>query len=267
MAKSGSDGKLEEAAKAFAAVVEKTGLSNEYSISDSETKAPSGQPEGHARPRATPLPYGAAFEVQRARVLRSAANYTRFVRTLKILLPLSAFAVVAATMMLVLLYDADDTLTLSFTAVEHVDNDLRMVNPRFSGVDDERRPFLVTAVSATQDAADPRIVVLEVLQADMTLGENAWISMSADHGTLDTEAETLVLEGDITLFSDTGYEFHTQQASVFFDQRRVVSNGAVAGQGPLGTLRADGLITEDAGERLRFEGNVRMRIYPPQGRN
>lgn len=205
----------------------------------------------------------AASDEQRARVLRSARAYSRFVRTMKFLLPLSAFAVLAITLLLALFYDADDTLTFSFSSVEQVDNDLRMVNPRFSGLDEENRPFLVTASSAIQDAADPRTVTLETLEADMSLSETTWVNLRAASGHLDTESETLVLEGDISLFTDAGYEFHTQRALVMLSERRVISETEVTGQGPLGSLRADGFEAENAGEILRFTGNVRMRIYPP----
>ncbi len=215
------------------------------------------------RPRPSQMPMGAAFEARRDQTLRHAERYSRFVRTLKILLPIVAFAIFAATLLFVLLYDADDSLTVSFTSVQHVDNDLRMVNPRFSGVDNERRPFLVTADAAIQDAADPRTVTLETIQADMTLGEDAWVSVTAEQGVLNTEAETLVLEGAIDLYSDTGYEFHTDSAVVQFDERSVMSDTAVQAQGPMGTLRADSFAANDAGETLRFDGNVRMLIYPP----
>ena len=219
------------------------------------------------RPRPSQMPIGAAFEARRDQTLAQAERYSRFVRTLKVLLPLVAFAILAATMLFVLLYDADESLTVSFTSVEHVDNDLRMVNPRFSGVDNERRPFLVTAEAAIQDAADPRTVTLETIQADMTLGEEAWVSVSAEQGVLNTEAETLVLEGAIDLYSDTGYEFHTDSAVVQFGERSVLSNSAVQAQGPLGTLRADSFMANDAGETLRFDGNVRMLIYPPDSQS
>jgi len=215
------------------------------------------------RPRKSYTPSSVAFETRRSQTLRHAERYSRIVRTLKILLPLSAFAVVALSLLFVILYDADDSLTVSFTSVQRLDNDLRMVNPRFSGVDNDRRPFLVTATSATQDAADPRTVTLETIQADMTLNEDAWVSVSANQGVLDTETETLVLEGEISVFSDSGYEFHTDTARVRFDDRSVTSETAVNAHGPLGTLRADGFTANDAGDRLRFEGNVRMRIYPP----
>lgn len=215
------------------------------------------------RPRVSYTPSSAAFEERRSQTLRQAERYSRVVRTLKILLPLSAFAVLVASMLFVLLYDADDALTVSFTSVQRLDNDLRMVNPRFSGVDNERRPFLVTATSAIQDAADPRTVTLETIQADMSLSEEAWVSVSANRGVLDTETETLTLEGDISVFSDSGYEFHTQNAQVRFDDRSVAGNAAVNAHGPLGTLSADSFSADGAGDRIRFDGNVRMRIYPP----
>jgi len=237
-------------------------LSSEYSFPESGRAVAATAPAPTGL-RAASLLTGEAYDAHRDQVLRSAETYSRMVRTLKIMLPLSAFAILAATMLFVLLYDADDSLTLSFASVEQVDNDLRMVNPRFSGVDNESRPFLVTATSAIQDADDPRTVTLETLQADMAIGETSWVSLSAETGRLDSEDETLALEGDVSLYTDTGYEFHTDRALVQLEEQRVISQSEVTGQGPLGTLRADAFEAENVGERLLFTGNVRMRIYPP----
>jgi len=236
-------------------------VSSEYFIPDSEDARARGAESSLFR--GAHFEPGSTYEAHRAHVLRSAATYSRFVRMLKIMLPLTAFAIVAATMLFVLLYDADDSLTLSFTSVEQVENDLRMVNPRFSGVDAESRPFLVTASSALQDVSDPRSIMLETLQADIAFSESSWASLSAASGHLNSETETLMLEGNISVFTDAGYEFHTASALVQLDQQRVVSEVEVTGQGPLGTLRADGFVADQAGGRIRFEGNVRMTLYPP----
>ncbi len=213
--------------------------------------------------RYTSFPVGAALEERRSKTLRNAARYTSFVQAAKVMLPVSAFAIVAAMLVFAFVYESDDRLTVSFSNVQQIDNDLRMVNPRFSGVDAARRPFLVTANAAVQDPANPRAVSLEALQADMTLSPTSWVSVNADRGLLDTEAETLVLEGSIDVYSDTGYEFHLERATINLASRAVVTDSPVEGQGPLGTLRADRFMAEDAGQNLRFDGNVRMRIFPP----
>lgn len=229
------------------------------------------KPDAHPAPeqraplprRHTSFPVGAALEERRSKTLRHAARYSNFVRAAKVMLPVSAFAIVAAMLVFAFVYESDDRLTVSFSNVQQIDNDLRMVNPRFSGVDDERRPFLVTATAAVQDPANPRTVTLETLQADMTLSPTSWVSVNANRGVLNTDAETLTLEGAIDVYSDTGYEFHMERAIINLDSRAVVTDSPVAGQGPLGTLRADRFMAEDAGQTLRFDGNVRMRIFPP----
>ncbi len=213
--------------------------------------------------RRTSFAVGAAVEEQRSKTLRHAARYSRFVRAAKIMLPVSAFAIVAAMLVFAFVYESDDRLTVRFSNVQQVDNDLRMVNPQFSGVDAERRPFLVTAEAAIQDPQNLRAVTLQTLQADMALSPTAWVSVNADEGLLDTESETLTLAGSIDVYSDTGYEFHMERATIDFNEHRVETQSPVVGQGPLGTLRADRFIAEDTGQNLRFDGNVRMRIFPP----
>ncbi len=190
-------------------------------------------------------------------------RYSRFVGMMKVFLP-----ALAATLVIVVIawpgaFDQDDGFHLSFSRMQADGADrLSMLNPRYYGTDKENRPFTVTAKEAVQDADDRRQVTLSDLQADMTMTDGTWISMMANEGVYHQSTMTLRLSGAISIFSDQGYEFHASVADVDFADGSARSAAPVNGHGPFGALRADRMRIENRGQRMLFEGNVKMTLNP-----
>ncbi len=190
-------------------------------------------------------------------------RYSRFVGMMKVFLP-----ALAATLVIVVIawpgaFDQDDGFHLSFSKMQADGADrLSMLNPRYYGTDKENRPFTVTAKEAVQDADDSRQVTLSDLQADMTMNDGTWISMMANQGVYHQATMILRLTGAISIFSDRGYEFHASVADVDFSDGSARSARPVSGHGPFGSLRADRMQIEDRGQRMLFEGNVKMTLNP-----
>ena len=200
------------------------------------------------------------FDPQRRRAGAS-PRYNRFVGMMKLLLPLLALGLVVA----VVIWPNEFRDAAGFH-LAYVDNnndgaaELTMLRPRYLGTDARNRPFVVTADRATQDPDDQRLITLVRLQADMAMTDGRWFTVLADHGTYHQQQQVLRLIGGINLFSDQGYEFNAQTVDIDLNKGLAVSNKPVFGQGPFGTLRADRLEIEDFGQRLLFQGNVKMRI-------
>lgn len=190
-------------------------------------------------------------------------RYSRFVGMMKVFLP-----ALAATLVIVVIawpgaFDQDDGFHLSFSQMQADGADrLSMLNPRYYGTDKENRPFTVTAKEAVQDADDNRQVTLSDLQADMTMNDGTWISMMANQGVYHQSTMILQLTGQISIFSDQGYEFHASVADVDFSDGSARSTAPVNGHGPFGSLRADRMRIEERGQRMLFEGNVKMTLNP-----
>lgn len=190
-------------------------------------------------------------------------RYSRFVGMMKVFLP-----ALAATLVIVVIawpgaFDQDDGFHLSFSQMQADGADrLSMLNPRYYGTDKENRPFTVTAKEAVQDADDSRQVTLSDLQADMTMSDGTWISMMANQGVYHQATMILRLTGAISIFSDRGYEFHASVADVDFSDGSARSGQPVSGHGPFGSLRADRMQIENRGQRMLFEGNVKMTLNP-----
>jgi lipopolysaccharide export system protein LptC len=195
--------------------------------------------------------------------VRQTERYTRFVVIAKRGLLVAAAVLLAA----VLAYSLQprqqnsNRLAMSFTRLSIVNNDLAMIQPRLTGVDEEGDPYIVTAEEAIQDRLDARHARLINVQGDVTLKDGAWISGSAPAGVLDAAKKFLTLTGAISVFSDSGNEAHTTAADINMANGMITGTHTVTGQGPLGTFRADRFRIDRDKNLIYLYGNVHMTVY------
>jgi lipopolysaccharide export system protein LptC len=192
------------------------------------------------------------------------ARYSRFVGLMRLLLPLVALLLVVVVIAWPDLYRDSGGFRITFSSMQSSDEGLTMANARYVGRDAKGQPFVVTADTATQDKMDQAQVLLDGLQADLTLADGTWITLSANTGVYSQDEELLDLFGEINIFSDRGYEFHAHTATVDLAAGVVISDNPVDGQGPFGLLKAQGMRIEDKGERMIFNNGVKVTIYPGQ---
>jgi lipopolysaccharide export system protein LptC len=106
--------------------------------------------------------------------------------------------------------------------------------------------------------------LLKKVEADLTFDKNRWMNASAMQGFVDMDKSALTLTGGIAVFSDDGYELHTERANVDLKQGIFHGPGEVTGQGPMGTLRADTFELDRATKQITLHGHVQMTIIPSQ---
>lgn len=193
-------------------------------------------------------------------------RYTRFVSIIKRVLLLAAIALIVAVIAYSLQPRDSDHVSMTFEKLGTIANDLAMVKPRLNGTDSDGNPFVVTADSAVQDGKSSRRAVLNNVEADMTLKNGGWLNANAKRGLLDANKKTVALSGDIAVFSDSGYEIHTTSAHVDLGKGEVIGNAKVTGQGPFGTLRANGFRINRETQEVKLVGNVQMTFYVHQGK-
>jgi len=145
------------------------------------------------------------------------------------------------------------------------DESLRMANPRYTGADDNNRPYAITADSATIDRFDRGRVSLDHLHADLTMEDGSWVSLAAPNGIYWQDAQRLALTGPIEVFSDTGYELHARSARIDMRSGIAESDDAVDGHGPLGILSAHSFRVDRRAKQMSFGGGVKLTIFTPSG--
>lgn len=185
-----------------------------------------------------------------------------FVGAMKIALPLAAVVVVGVLVAWPQIFRQEGFFRLGFSEAAVEQGAPTAVNVRFHGLDRHNRPYRVLADTATQDPADRSRTFLAKPSADVASGAGGWLIIGAKSGVYREDVRTLGLSGDITVFSDQGYEFHAITAAVDMAASTVSSDDKVWGQGPFGMLHANGLRVFDGGDRIRFTNGVRVTLWP-----
>jgi lipopolysaccharide export system protein LptC len=194
------------------------------------------------------------------------SSYSAFVLAMKILLPVLAIILLVSVFVSSTTFNSRPEIVIEVREIDALNDDLRMVSPRITGVDRRGRPYVVTADTATQEVDNPEKIYLENIEADLMLDEGGnWLSVSSRYGTLQSDAETLDLREEISVFSADGYEFHAQTANMNFRTGSLTSDQPVYGQGPVGTINANGVETSNDGEKIKFTGGVRVVVFYKAG--
>jgi len=134
---------------------------------------------------------------------------------------------------------------------------VRVVAPRYQGLDERNRPYTVTADLALQ-AGEDRTVALERPRADILLAGGGWALLEAREGRYDRDRNRLDLAGAVTLWNDDGTMLVTDGAEVDLAEGAARGDRPVRAQGPFGTLSADGFRLRDRGAVVVFTGRARV---------
>ena len=192
-------------------------------------------------------------------------SYSGFVQIAKIMLPVTAVGLIALVILWPHLRTEDLRFRIGFAAIQsNVDGDPNLLNPRYVGTDEDNQPFAVTADIAKKldgEGMDVRIG-LELPKADTTLKDGTWLVLTAENGIYARSDKTLDLAGSVNLFHDSGYEFRTEKATVDLSQGLASGDVPVKGQGPFGTLHAEGFRLLNKGRTIVFTGKSRMLLQP-----
>ncbi len=202
------------------------------------------------------------YGVGRPTVARATARYGNLMRWLKLGLPSVAAILIGVVAIWPQINPRNDRIPLGFASVSKDEIDqLRMVRPRYTGIDARNQPYALTADSATQVGKGTNLVELEQPKADITMKGGSWVALTADTGMFSQQQHIIQLTDNVSLFHDAGYDFHTNSAYIDLNAGTAYGQEAIEGQGPFGNIKAQGFRVIDRGERVLFTGKAKMTIY------
>lgn len=189
-------------------------------------------------------------------------NYSRFVGLAKRILP----AVALTLLLLIALWPKLQSWWVDVrpSAAPRLDpreaRDLRMINARFTGVDRQNRPYVITAETARQSPSGDQLIALEGPKGDLTSTSGNWFELTAVSGTYQPDGQLLDLFGNVELFQDKGNEFRTDTAHIDVAKGTAEGHDPVEGQGPFGHITGDGFRVLDHGDIIIFTGNAHLEL-------
>jgi lipopolysaccharide export system protein LptC len=214
--------------------------------------------EGEASPvsaAAKPRRRSALWQPRQTSVASSVAQYSRFVGYMKVLLPSAAGVLLLLIVALPQFRQTDDRFRIGMNLLEESTADtLNMTNARYYGTDEEGQPYSVTAANVRERPDDDPAVDLTAPQADISLTDGSWLSISARTGVYDRDQQKLSLDGNVALYQDQGNEFHTSSAHIDLEKGEASGSEPVVTQGPFGSLNAAGFSMSETGKVVYFVG-------------
>jgi lipopolysaccharide export system protein LptC len=137
-------------------------------------------------------------------------------------------------------------------------HELRMLNPRYAGVDRENRPYVVTSAIGRQASDRDDLMSLERPRAEMTMHNGALVVVTAATAMYQSQAQLLDLFGEVNLVHENGTRFVTKTAHVDVAADSAVGNDPVTGHGPSGDITAQGFRVLDRGNTIVFTGKSNL---------
>jgi lipopolysaccharide export system protein LptC len=205
-----------------------------------------------------PLRYRALkISINPRETLDKIRRYSIFVTFMKGALPAAALGLAVAVLVYAVQPRDTNRMALTFERMGTIENDLAMVMPRLTGLDDEGFPFVVTAATAVQESRGSDMVRLEDVVADIALREGK-LHVEAARGVVDTRQHLLDVSGGIRLTSDNGYAARTPAAKADLKAGTVRGENGIEATGTFGRITADRFSMNRVTRQLRFTGNVRM---------
>ncbi len=199
---------------------------------------------------------------QSDRAFRAARHHSRVVRLLRVAIP-AAIVVMLVGAFLVSYFNPARMLAALPVNLDNLvvsGTKITMEKPRLSGFTKDQRAYEFTAEAAAQDLTKPDLVELRNIDARVKMQDNSTMKMLALTGLYDTKKETLKLEQQILLSSDTGYKGRLTEAVVDVRTGNVVSDKPVELEMLQGILNAKRLAITNSGEIIRFENGVAMTL-------
>lgn len=194
-------------------------------------------------------------------------TYSRLVVWLKVLLPLTALALLSTLFLLSRVIDPETAIPFADKEIQDRLRDQQVTGPIYNGVTADGDQIAFTAERLTTPEGQTGANDAEEVDVTMELASGTTILVQADHGRFDIAQNRTELTGDVEITTSTGYQITSDMLITLMSSLDVTSPGPVQSEGPFGTLDA-GAMTLNAGKagepaQLVFTKGVKL-IYDPK---
>ncbi|WP_296679451.1 LPS export ABC transporter periplasmic protein LptC [Novosphingobium sp.] len=188
-------------------------------------------------------------------------SHDRRVRVLARWLP-GMVGVVAAAMIIQPLFPRGEvSFLLDRNKVAITQDRVRVADAMYRGIDNQGRPFTVTAGDAVQKSAREPVVKMNELAARIRMNDGP-AELTAAHGSYDYDREQVIIPDQVLFTAADGYRMAAGNVSINLKTRQVIGNGGVNGSIPAGTFSANRIVADLGARTVALEGNARLLMAP-----
>jgi lipopolysaccharide export system protein LptC len=189
----------------------------------------------------------------------TADRYSRRVLFLKRMLPAVGLTLLLLVAVWPRLHPLLQQVQFGFAAIDLREaRELRMVNPRYAGLDRYNRPYVITAEAGRQVPDRDDVMALEQPKAVMTVHGGASVVVTAATGIYQSKAQLLDLFDDVTLVHENGTRFVTRRGHLNLSDNTAEGHDPVEGHGPSGDISGEGFQILSKGDTIIFTGRSNL---------
>ena len=208
---------------------------------------------------------GMVMVVDRTEEFRRAVRRTALVRTLRIVFPMGAVALlgiyglsIARTAGLI------GSETLPEIALRKIlPEDLSMKNPRYEGFNKDGGSYVFTAKTAEQDLTLPNVVKLNGIVGEVHQADKTRTDITATRGVFNNEKNVLDLYEEINVDSQSGLKARLTRATILTKEDLLTSDEPVLVEFPSGSVRSKRMTLRQKAREATFVEEVSVVLTPP----
>ncbi len=195
-----------------------------------------------------------------ARSIEAAHRHARFVRLMRLMLPLAGVILIGLFVYLSGIFSPLPKPSIDLERVSLSKDKLQMDRPVIKGFSKASGAYRLTASSAYRKVIEPDKVYLDKVDADLTSKDGGRSRVNARNGVFDKKSNILKLEGNVRMKSDKGYVAVMNKATIAVKKGNLKTRSPVVVTLPSGTIRATGMEIFNKGERFVFHNRARMQL-------
>lgn len=190
-----------------------------------------------------------------------ARQHSMRVRRLRILLPVTAGLIAIAFVAISAIRTfLPEELEIETATIEN--GKIVMQNPAIAGRNKDGISYSMKAVRALQDIADPDLITLETIRAQMPMNDKLIATVEAQSGIYDRGDNTLNMDRPFSISINNGTNADFQSAFLDINAGEMQSDKPIAISMNGGSIVAQRLRMTDKGRIVTFEGMVRVNVDP-----
>ena len=197
---------------------------------------------------------------------RAGNLHSRVVSWLKVILPLSALAILSLLFLVARTINPDDAIPYAQVDVEDRIREPRVTAAAYAGVTSDGAALTIDAAEARPASeANGPARARDVTGRLETPGGGSTDLVAAEM-QMDDAGQRMLLSGGVVLTTSTGYRVTAPEVTTALTRTEIESGGGeVTADGPLGDLRADSMRISgvDGAYQMVFNGGVRLIYQPP----
>ncbi|HVZ29455.1 MAG TPA: LPS export ABC transporter periplasmic protein LptC [Asticcacaulis sp.] len=183
---------------------------------------------------------------------------SRFIRQLRGILP----AVMIGMLVFNFGWIAVTSIISSLNVYGAASTEIRMTNPRFSGLGSDGNPYTVSGLEAVRKTREATVVTLKAPSLEFRSSTQHVTHISAANGVYDIDHKTFRLNGNVIMSAGgSDMAFRTEEAVINMNDSSMSGDKHIEGNGSMGHIEGESFVISNNGDNIVFHGRGDNQVH------